>query len=211
MRVHDRVQANQLLGRIAYFHVMFFEPMLSDYRPSTVQLRADDRNSCCRHTGESHARHLQAEDQESAWRLLSDIARTLPATRSCDGPATECCPCCAIEDAARAIALCWQELEARAYGVRVPPGNKRFAHEVGHTLAAAYCDMNSSSCAKRSVRSDVQQDNGPTNLVLLPLSAELLQVWRAFRSGDALPIENWLNHCSTLNDVAAVVKAQGGR
>ncbi len=203
---HNQLQVHQLLGRIVYFHVMFFEPSLSEYMGTFSKSLPNDRHACSRHATNTHTKPQQATIMETPWQVIIDIADSLPDRRSCDGDSTKCCPCCAITEAGRAIALCWREIEALAYGKSKDQEHQRFADQVGQTLSAVYRDTTSLICANNIKCDEIQSEMDPVELVNLPISSELLKVWHSLRCGNVLPIESWLNHCSTLKDVAAVVK-----
>jgi hypothetical protein len=194
----------QLIGRVIYFHVLFIEPALS--QPHAI----GPAWPCCRHAGPgpsatAGAAAGAAPDRGSGhlggWAGLEEIARGLHGCyRPCRWQAP-CCRACVIGRAGAAIATAWASTECAAYGLPGPTVEFLTACSgtAAQQMAAAFARSASASCACPETARPASTILGPVRE--LPLTAELLQLWREPCRVSSMPVTSWLNHCSSLTDI----------
>ncbi|MFD6468777.1 hypothetical protein [Streptomyces goshikiensis] len=205
MRPEDEVTVHQLLGRLAYFHALFIE---SAFAPSAAAAGPP----CCNHRSPPTGVRPEAGGllADSAWVVLDEVASGLgePAGR-CPSHGPGCCATCRVAFSAAAVAEAWLVTEHRAYRRPGP-----------HERTRAACR---DAAATRMARIFVRQHRAPCPAQApaeaaggwllpgpdeLPLTGELLALWRDPLSTGGSPVVSWLNHCTDLDDVHRVLKAR---
>jgi hypothetical protein len=192
----------QLIGRIIYFHVLFIEPALS--QPDA----AGPAGPCCRHarppvsaSAAPGAEPDGCDGHLGGWAGLEEIAHGLQGCyRPCRWPAP-CCRACVIGRSGAAIVTAWAGTECSAYGLPAPGAEflAACAGTAAQQMAAAFAQSAPASCAG----GEVVRPAGATlaSVGELPLTAELLQLWREPGRVSSAPVISWLNHCSSLADI----------
>ncbi|GHI86546.1 hypothetical protein [Streptomyces xanthophaeus] len=207
MKPGDAVTIHQLLGRIAYFHTLFIEPALT----SSEQPGAGE--PCCNHkdTAGSGQPDVGTVLARTAWAVLDEIATTLcEHLRPCPDSDHRCCAACRIAASGAAIAQAWAVTEHRSYGLPLPPDPLVWACRTtaATRLALVFTQQHGTSC-----RTLAQADTPAADLLpdssALPLTGELLALWRDPLAATRRPVVSWLNHCTDLNDIHRVLQ-QGG-
>jgi hypothetical protein len=192
----------QLIGRVIYFHVLFIEPTLNQPDP------VGPAGPCCRHTrppasagAATRTARDPCERHLGGWAGLEEIARGL---HSCYRPCrwqAPCCRACVIGRAGAAIATAWAGTECAAYDLSVPAAEflAACAGTAAQQMAAAFARSASASCAFAEFVRPADAALAPVRE--LPLTAELLQLWRGPGRASSAPVISWLNHCSSLADI----------
>lgn len=207
MKPGDAVTTHQLLGRIAYFHTLFIEPALT----SRKQPRAGE--VCCNHKNTARYRQPDVGSvlASTAWAVLDEIATTLGEhLRLCPDSGHRCCAACRIAASGAAIAQAWAVTEHRSYGLPLPaePLVRACRTTAATRLALVFTQQHGTSCRTRAQAETPAADLLPDSRAL-PLTGELLALWRDPLAATRRPVVSWLNHCTDLNDIHRVLQ-QGG-
>ncbi|MFF1906387.1 hypothetical protein [Kitasatospora sp. NPDC058218] len=206
MRPGDEVTVHQLLGRISYFHALFIEPALPS-APAAVS-----GETCCNHRTPAGKERPDAAGllAGTAWAVLDEITTTLGAhARRCPTHGPGCCATCRVSSAATTLAETWLATEHHAYQRPEPNTQTRQACR--------------EAAATRMTRVFVRQHHAPCPAVHgtekagawllpgadeLPLTGELLALWRHPLAGGRSPVVSWLNHCTDLDDIRRVLETR---
>ncbi|WP_369184144.1 hypothetical protein [Streptomyces sp. Y1] len=203
MRPGDEVTVHQLLGRISYFHALFIEPTLA---PATA---ATSGEACCNHRtpAETVRPSVGGLLAHSAWAVLDEVAATLGARAGrCPSHGHACCATCRVAGSAAAVADAWLATEHRAYR-RLEPGapmRQACREAVAARLTRVFVHQHHAPCPA----AHVDEKAGAWLLPgadELPLTGELLALWRDPLSGGGSPVVSWLNHCTDLDDIRRVL------
>ncbi|MFI9273936.1 hypothetical protein ACIGXM_24995 [Kitasatospora sp. NPDC052896] len=197
---------HQLLGRIAYFHALFIEPALVPASAVT------SGQPCCNHRTPQGAVRPDAAGllSDTAWAVLDEIAITLGAhAGQCPSYGPGCCATCRVAGSAAAIAEAWLAAEHRAYRRPEPNGGTRQAcREAAATrLTRIFVHQHHAPCPA------AQGGETAGSWLLpgadeLPLTGELLALWRDPLAGGGSPVVSWLNHCTDLDDIRRVLETR---
>ncbi|MEU6706097.1 hypothetical protein [Streptomyces wuyuanensis] len=206
MKPGDAVTIHQLLGRIAYFHTLFIEPALT----SRKQPRAGE--ACCNHMNTVGYRQPDVGTvASSAWAVLDEIATTLGEhLRLCPNSGHQCCAACRIAASGAAIAQAWAVTEHRSYGLLLPAAPLVWTCRAtaATRLALIFTQQHGTPCRTLAQAETPAADLLP-NSGALPLTGELLALWRDPLAATRRPVVSWLNYCTDLNDIHRVLQ-QGG-
>lgn len=194
----DVLTANQLLGRLVYFHTLFIEPKLPG-RPLRSQVAL-----CCRHDQRSNSNIRSSENTPRApWEVLIEVAGGLRAVQ-CIPSAGECCVPCRVRSCAAAIAETWLTVESDSYGRYLTSVNHQaWAASIGGVIAEVCAELDDADCAR--TEDYIGAVTPPADY--FPLSSELAALWSATDAGS--PVISWLNHCAGLDDIARRVQLRG--
>ena len=206
VRPGDEVTVHQLLGRIAYFHALFIEPALA---PAPA---AASRQPCC-HTPSpcgDHAARGGGILAGAAWAILEEIAITLGATSGrCPSHRPGCCSKRRVGASAAAVAEAWLATEHRAY--QRPERNsltRQACREAAATrLTRVFVLHHHAPCPAAQVGETAGAWLLPCTDEL-PLTGELLALWRVPLAGGGSAVVSWLNHCADLDDIRRVLEAR---
>lgn len=204
MKPGDQATVHQLLGRIVYFHTLFVEPAFtSDSEPGTGEC-------CCNHQGAVGFREPEVGTMlaDTAWAVLDEIAITLGEyLLPCPDSDLRCCATCRIVASGAAIAQAWMAAEHRGYN-RLPPADRlrqvcgtTTAIRLGRVFARQY-GTNCRGLAKAKV-TDISPLPDSDDL---PLTGELLALWKDPLATTRSPVVSWLNHCTDLPDIHRVLQ-----
>ncbi|MEW1616315.1 MULTISPECIES: hypothetical protein [unclassified Streptomyces] len=207
MKPGDTVTIHQLLGRIAYFHALFIEPVLvSSEQPGAGE-------PCCNHKDAAGFGQpdVGAVLASTAWAVLDEIATTVGEhLLLCPDSDRRCCAVCRVKASGAAIAQAWTVTEHRAYGLPLPAGPllRACRTTAAARLALVFTRQHGASCG------GLAQAEAPDAGLLpdssdLPLTGELLALWQDPLAATRSPVVSWLNHCTDLNDIHRVLQ-QGG-
>ncbi len=207
MKPGDTVTIHQLLGRIAYFHTLFIEPVLvASEQPGAGE-------PCCNHkdTEGFGQPEVGAVLANTAWAVLDEIATTVGEhLLLCPDSDHRCCAVCRVAASGAAIAEAWTVAEHRAYGLPLPadPLVRACRTTAATRLALVFTQQHGASCG------GLAQAEAPDAGLLpdssdLPLAGELLALWQDPLAATRSPVVSWLNHCTDLNDIHRVLQ-QGG-
>lgn len=198
----DSLTIHQLLGRIVYFHALFIEP---DLQPSAAHKPGP---VCCNHGPDSGRSTVGELLLNSAWVALVEVAATLPAhQRPCPKSDGTCCATCRVATAAAGIATGWVQTECRSY--RRTELTQALLHSC--RLAAAvrlgrvFATQHAASCPALDRLTVPEPLPGAEEL---PLTGELLALWANPTATTRHPVANWLNHCTSLDDVRRVLETR---
>ncbi|MER8091874.1 hypothetical protein [Streptomyces goshikiensis] len=208
MKPGDAVTIHQLLGRIAYFHTLFIEPVLVSSRQSGAG------EACCNHKDASGYGQPDVGTvlAGTAWAVLDEIATTVGEhLLLCpDSDLRGCCAVCRVAASGAAIAEAWTVTEHRAYGLPLAadPLLRACRTTAAARLARVFTQQHGASCL------GLAQAEAPDGGLLpdsidLPLTGELLALWQDPLAATRSPVVSWLNHCTDLNDIHRVLQ-QGG-
>lgn len=202
----DTLTIHQLLGRIVYFHTLFFAP-----EPHTGA-RPQPGPACCNHGASPGRRTVDEVLADSAWTALVEVATALPAYhRPCPNLSGSCCATCHIAAAATAVAWGWAHTEFRTY--RQLESGEQLLQQCGRTAAArlgsVFATQHLAPCPalERLNAEPVAQEALP-GVDELPLTGELLALWSDPAATTARPVASWLNHCTGLDDIRRVLETR---
>ncbi|WP_030845649.1 hypothetical protein [Streptomyces sp. NRRL F-4474] len=208
MKPGDAVTIHQLLGRIAYFHTLFIEPVLvSSERPGAGE-------PCCNHkdTAGFGQPDVGAVLASTAWVVLDEIATTVGEhLLLCPEYDPRCCAVCRVATSGAAIAEAWTVTEHRAYGLPLLPADslvRACRTTAAARLALVFTQQHGTSCGGLAQAEAPDVDLLPDSSDS-PLTGELLALWQDPLAATRSPVVSWLNHCTDLNDIHRVLQ-QGG-
>ncbi|MFJ5882913.1 hypothetical protein [Kitasatospora cineracea] len=203
MKPGDEVAVHQLLGRIVYFHALFVEPALAPAPAATVG------EACCNHR--SPARRMRPDTggllAGTAWTVLDEVAATLgTSVGRCPSHGPTCCATCRVADSAAAVAEAWLAAEHRAYRRPEPHGPMRQAcrEAAAARLTRVFVHQHHAPCPAAHVGEKAGAWLLP-GTDELPLTGELLALWRDPLAAGGSPVVSWLNHCTDLDDIRRVL------
>jgi hypothetical protein len=203
------LSVHQRLGRLGYFHALFIEPAIS----RSADFAADSQlphiaASCCNHTRPASDRPASMRLlNESAWKLLKEMAICLGAKPRCPMSTAECCPTCRVITDGLWVATAWSTVQRRVLTPAVPPKpatDTMISLLLGHAFAAQQeiaCDfLGDAAYDTREAPQAAEND--------LPLTAELINLWRDPFSPAAPKAFTWLNHCAGMENLRHVIQTR---
>ncbi|MFI9327721.1 hypothetical protein ACIGZJ_09250 [Kitasatospora sp. NPDC052868] len=206
VRPGDEVTVHQLLGRIAYFHALFIEP---DLATTSTATRGEP---CCNHRTPPGAARLNVDGllTGTAWAVLDETAATLGTyAGQCPARGPDCCATCRVASSAAAVADAWLATELRAYQrPKAHSWARKACREAATTrLARIFVRQHRAPCpeARSSETAGTWLLPGAEEL---PLTGELLALWRDPLARDGSPVISWLNHCTDLDDIRRVLETR---
>jgi hypothetical protein len=203
------LSVHQRLGRLGYFHALFIEPAISRSADFTADPQLPDITApCCNHTGPATDRPASMRLlNESAWKLLKEMATCLGAKPRCPMSTIECCPTCRVITDGLCVATVWSTVQRRVLKPAVPPEPATYTMIsllLGHAFAAqqeTVCDfLGDAAYDTREAPQAAEND--------LPLTAELINLWRDPFSPAAPKAFTWLNHCAGMDDLRHVIQTR---
>ncbi|MFF2075411.1 hypothetical protein ACFVXG_11750 [Kitasatospora sp. NPDC058162] len=205
MRPGDEVTVHQLLGRISYFHTLFIEPALA---PASAPASVSGE-PCCNHRAPARAVRPDAGAllAHSAWSVLDEVAATLGTWAGrCPSYGPACCATCRVAGSAAAVADAWLATEHRAYQRPEPntPMRQACREAAAARLTRVFVHQHHTPCpaAQAGEKAGAWLLPGTGEL---PLTGELLALWRDPLAGGGSPVVSWLNHCTDLDDIRRVL------
>ncbi|MEU6295302.1 hypothetical protein [Streptomyces erythrochromogenes] len=206
MRPGDEVTVHQLLGRVSYFHALFIEPALA---PAPA---AANGEPCCNHRTPAGPVRPTVDGllAGTGWAVLNEIAATLGAEAGrCPSHGPSCCATCRVAGSAAAVAEAWLATEHRAYQRPEPAVPTRLAcrEAAAARLTRVFVHQHHVPCPAAQVgeTAGAWLLPGPDEL---PLTGELLALWRDPLTGNGSPVVSWLNHCTDLDDIRRVLETR---
>ncbi|MFJ4674059.1 hypothetical protein [Kitasatospora purpeofusca] len=206
MRPGDEVAVHQLLGRISYFHALFVEPALA---PAPA---AAGGEPCCNHRTPPGTVRLDANGllAHTSWAVLDEIAATLDTRAGrCPSHGPTCCATCRVAASATAVVDAWLATEHHAYQRPEPgaPMRRACREAAAARLTRVFVHQHHAPCPA------VQAGETAGSWLLpgsdeLPLTGELLALWRDPLAGGGSPVVSWLNHCTDLDDIRRVLETR---
>lgn len=196
MTLTDRFVASQLLGRLAYFHVLFIEPSL----PAKPRQRPQ-ATPCCRHDPVHDDAHTSSGRITGPWTVLVEIGDEIGVIE-CRTASRGCCAACRIHACTTAVADTWIATECNAYGCPRPALGQpaEWSRTIADAITAVFADQH---CEPRAHVRTATADARPS-VDRFPLSGELARLWVA--STDRRPVVSWLNHCASLDDISRYLR-----
>ena len=203
MRPGDEVTVHQLLGRISYFHVLFIEPALAPAPAAAIG------ELCCNHRTPPGTVRPEVDGllAHTAWAVLDEIAATLGARAGrCPSHGPTCCATCRVAGSATAVVEAWLATEHRAYQRPKPgaPTRQACREAAAARLARVFVHQHHAPCPAAQAGETAGSWLLP-GTDELPLTGELLALWRDPLAGGGSPVVSWLNHCTDLDDIRRVL------
>jgi len=191
----DVLTANQLLGRLVYFHTLFIEPKLPG------RLVRSQVTLCCRHDRRPNSIIRSSDNTpRTPWEVLIEIAGGLGPAQ-CTPSTGECCVPCRVRSCATVIAETWLTVESDSYsGCLTSADHQAWAASIGGAIAKACAEVDGADCAR--TEDYIGTVTPPADR--FPLSSELAALWSATDAGS--PVISWLNHCAGLDDIARRIR-----
>ncbi|MGY1975695.1 hypothetical protein [Nocardia gipuzkoensis] len=193
MNTTDILTANQLLGRLVYFHVLFIDPALPTSwtpPPSTT---------CCHHDRREPQPPTRIDLRATPWAALTQINDSLGGGACRENDSDRCCPACRIHACAAAVADCWIVTEHHAYcdDPLIHDDTRRaWSDTVADRITAVFSRLYQTPCAWSANAHTASQPPAGQ----FPLTGELAALWS--ETSRATPVISWLNHCAGLDDIA---------
>ncbi|HEV2347004.1 MAG TPA: hypothetical protein VGS97_23080 [Actinocrinis sp.] len=202
------LSVHQRLGRLGYFHALFIEPQISRSADCGADPQLPDIAApCCNHADSESVKPASMRLlDESAWKLLKEIAICLGAKPRCPTATAECCPTCRVIADGLCVATAWTAVQRRVFK---PAGTPDYATDtmisllLGHAFAVQQetaCALVGDSTYGGEIPQAAEND--------LPLTAELINLWCDPFSPAAPQAFTWLNHCAGMDDLRHVIQTR---